>query len=173
MTLWLLLALVFIIQEPISTSVILLEAYQSHYNLWLIHLLFTVITVGEIIIGYYLGRWIEEKFSTSRFVASLKKRVDGFSAFVGKYGKVVGLIVFIPLAFPLTAIIVPWFEVSLTEAVIYVFIGEVIFWYAYEWLLVLGVHSFITDSRWALGAILLVSAAISIGINMMVKKSKK
>jgi membrane protein YqaA with SNARE-associated domain len=173
MTLWFLLALVFTLQEPISTSVILLQAYQSHYNLWLIHLLFTVITIAEIVGGYYLGRWIEGKFSTSRFVIALKKRVDGFSAFIGKYGKIVGLIVFIPLAFPLTAIIIPWFDVSLTEAIIYVFIGEVVFWYAYEWLLVLGVHSFVTDSQGALVVILLVSAAISVGINIMVRKSKK
>jgi hypothetical protein len=171
--LWLLLTLAFIIQEPISSSVILLQAYQSHYNIVLITLLFSVITIIEIIIGYYLGRWIEKKFGGKRPIAYLKKQVDAFSAFIGTYGKVIGLIVFAPLIFPISAIFVPWFDVSLPEAIIYVFIGELIFWYAYEWLLVFGVHSFVTDSYWALFVILVVSVLLSIGIRMMVKKSKQ
>jgi membrane protein YqaA with SNARE-associated domain len=173
MNLWLLLALVFIIQEPISSSVILLQAYQSHYNVLLITLLFSAITIAEIIIGYYLGLWIEKKFGRHKLMASIKKRLDAFSAFIGKYGKVIGLIVFAPIIFPISAIFVPWFEVSLAEAVAYVFIGELIFWYAYEWLIVFGVHSFVADSRWALLVILVVSVALSVGVRMMMGKSKK
>jgi len=173
MDLWLLLTLAFIIQEPISSSVILLQAYQSHYNIWLITLLFSAITILEIIAGYYLGRWIEKKFGTKRPIAWLKKRVDAFSQFVGKYGNVVGLIVFIPLIFPISAIFVPWFDVSLGEAIAYVWIGEFVFWYAYEWLLVFGVHSFIANSRWALFAVFVISALLSVGIRMMVKRSKQ
>ncbi len=173
MNLWLLLTLTFFIQEPISSSVILLQAYQSHYNVILITLLFSTITIAEIIIGYYLGLWIEKKFGRHKMMASIKKRLDDFSAFIGTYGKVVGLIVFVPLVFPVSAIFVPWFEVSLTEAVAYVFIGELIFWYAYEWLIVLGVHSFVADSRWALVVILAVSIALSVGVRAMMKKSKK
>jgi membrane protein YqaA with SNARE-associated domain len=173
MQLWLLLTLAFIVQEPISSSVILLQAYQSHYNVWLITALFSVITIIEIVVGYYLGPWIEKKFGTRRLVATIKKRLDAFSAFIGEYGKIVGLIIFAPIIFPVAAIFVPWFEVSLAEAIAYVLIGELIFWYAYEWLLVLGVHSFVTDQRWALFAIFAVSVVLSIGIRMMVKKSEK
>jgi membrane protein YqaA with SNARE-associated domain len=172
MTLWLLLAAAFIVQEPISSSVILLQAYQSHYNLWLITLLFCAITIIEIIIGYYLGRWIEKKFGTHKLIVSVKKRLETFGASIGKYGKIVGLIVFVPIIFPVAAIFIPWFDVSLAEAVAYVLIGELIFWYAYEWLLVFGVHSFVTDSRWALFAILCVSVALTFGIKWLMKRKK-
>jgi membrane protein YqaA with SNARE-associated domain len=173
MNTWLLLATVFIIQEPISTSVVLLQAYQSHFNVWLITLLFAIIAVAEIITGYYAGLWIEKKFGTRKLIASIKKRLDALISFIGKYGKIVGLIVFIPVIFPISAIFVPWIDVSLTEAVIYIFIGELLFWYAYEWLLVFGIHSFIANAHMALLAIFGISLAISVGTKMMLKKAEK
>ena len=58
MKLWILLTLTFLIQEPITSSGILFEAYQHHYNIWLIHLLFSVATLFDIIVGYYVGIYI-------------------------------------------------------------------------------------------------------------------
>lgn len=172
MTLWPLLTLIFIVQEPISSSVIMLRAYQAGDNVWFITLLFSIITIAEIIAAYYLGIWIENKFGQRAMMTSIKKRLDRFSDFIGSYGKIVALIVVVPQFFPVAGVFVPWFDISLTEAIIYIFIGELIFWYAYEWLLVLGVNSFV-DPRWALIAILGVSLVITIGIRMMMKKSKK
>ena len=173
MDLWFLLTGAFIVQEPISSSVILLQAYQSHYNVWLITFLFSAITILEIVAGYYLGIWIEKRFGTHRLIAYIKKRLDAFSAFIGKYGKVVALVVFVPIIFPVAAIFIPWLGVSLTEALIYIFIGEFIFWYAYEWLIVLGVHSFVADSHTALLVIFGISVLLSIGIKMMMDRTRK
>lgn len=115
MKLWLLLALMFLIQEPISTGAVLLEAYQLHYSIWIIHALFCAATLLDILIGYYAASYIDRKFGDQRLVAWAKAKFEKFDAFVGEKGKIAALIVYAPIIFPFSGIFIPWLDISLTE----------------------------------------------------------
>lgn len=173
MQLWSLLTLVFLIQEPISTTGVLLRAYELHYNIWLIHLLFIIATVVDVVIGYYIGIFIKNRFKESKFVTYLDKKAEGFSKFLGGKGKIMTLVFYVPLLFPISIILVPWFDISLTEALIYIFLGELIFWYAYVWLLVLGVNSFASNARNAFYIIIVISIIFTFGLQYFYKKNTK
>lgn len=173
MTLWFLLAAAMIVQEPISASAVLLSAYQSHYNLWLIHLLFSAATIFDIVVTYYLGIFISRKYSHWRIIIYLKGKFETISSFMGKRGKIAALIVAVPLLFPVSGIIVPWLGVTCLEALVFVFIGEWIFWYGYEWLLVLGASTFARDSHFALYVVIGFSIIISIGLRAVSKRIGK
>lgn len=173
MKLWLLLLIAFIVQEPISSGTILLQAYQSHYNPWIIHLLFTVATLFDIIIGYIIGSYLQKKFSNHRLISYLQTNFEKFLAFIGKRGKVLGLILFAPMIFPISAFFIPWLGITLLEALVYVFIGEVIIWYGSEWLLVLTTKAFVSDSHTALYVISGTLIVISIGTKLIIRHTKR
>jgi membrane protein YqaA with SNARE-associated domain len=160
MKLWFLLTLIFLIQEPVSTGAVLLEAYHLHYNVWMIHALFSAATLLDIVIGYYLGVFIEKKFGRQKMVAWIRTKFEKFAAFIGEKGKVVALIVYAPIIFPFSGIFVPWLDISLPEALIFIFIGELIFWYVPEWLLVLGVKTFVTNPITGILTIVIVSIVL-------------
>ena len=84
MKLWLLLTLAFLVQEPISTGAVLLEVYKLHYNLWIIHLLFAATTLLDIVVGYWLGKFIDKKWGKQKMVAWVRVKFEKFSAFMGE-----------------------------------------------------------------------------------------
>ncbi|MDB5194188.1 MAG: hypothetical protein JWN50_202 [Parcubacteria group bacterium] len=162
MNLWLLLALALLVQEPVSTAGLLSEAYTQHYPLWPIHGLFVVATLIDIVVGYYLGAFIHKRFAHTKVVSWLRTKFDALVGMIGKKGKIATLIFFVPIIFPISALFLSWLEVSLGEALIYVLIGEAVFWYAQEWLIVLGVHAFTKNTHIALYIILLITLVLSI-----------
>jgi membrane protein YqaA with SNARE-associated domain len=145
MKLWFVLALAFLVQEPLSTGAVLFDAYRLHYSIGIIHLLFCVATLLDVVIGYYLGVFIDKKFGRQKLFAWIKTKLEKFVAFVGEYGKVAALVVYAPIIFPFSGIFVPWLDISLAEALVFIFIGEVLFWYIPEWFLVLGIKTFATN----------------------------
>ncbi len=173
MRLWLLLVLTFIVQEPISTSAVLLQAYQDHYNVWLIHLLFVAATVFDILVTYYLGVFIQKRFGNRRISLWLKKKLEQFSSFIGEKGRVVALIVYAPMLFPVSGFFIPWLDIPLGQALPYLFIGETIFWYLYVWLLVLGVRSVTSNAQSALYLILIVGAAVALSAKYFSRRPAK
>lgn len=164
----LLLLLTFIIQEPISSGVLLMHAYQSGYNPWIIHLLFIAGTLIDIVLGYWIGSYIHKRFSDKRLVKYLRVQLEKLLAFIGKRGKIVGLILFAPMIFPISALFIPWVGISLGEAMVYLLIGETIIWYGSEWLLVLTTKAFVSDSHVALYAISGALIVVSIFVKMII-----
>lgn len=162
MKLWLLLGLAFLVQEPISTGAVLFEAYTSHYNFLIIHVVFLLATLVDVVVGYYLGLFIRKKFGERKMIRWMQVKLDHFASFIGEKGKVVALVVYSPIIFPLSGIFVPWLDISLAEALIFITIGEIIFWYLPEWLLVFGIHSFITNSFTALYVLIIVITLLSL-----------
>lgn len=150
-----------------------MRSYQNSYNVWLIHLLFSLATLFDIVVGFYIGKLLHKYFQHHRIGLSLKKRIESFSISFGKYGKIITLTVFVPLIFPLSAFLIPWFDITLTEALVYVFIGEWVFWYLPEWLLVLTTKSFVTNSQHALYVVIAVSMLITFGLKYLLKKKRK
>jgi membrane protein YqaA with SNARE-associated domain len=168
-----LLTLLFFIQEPISTGAVLLEVYHLHYNLWIIHALFSLATLVDIAVGYYLGIFIRKRFGDRKMVSWLTTRFETFSNFIGKNGNIVALIVYAPLIFPIGGIFVPWLDITLTEALIFTFIGELIFWYIPEWLLVLGIRVLATDPFTALYLLIIVCTILILPLKYFSGRNKK
>ena len=158
--LYLLLFLAFILQEPISSNAILLEVYQYHHPLWIVHVLFVVATMLDAIFLYRLGAWFHTRYAHTKFVAKTKQKSERFVRFASKNGVRLALVVFGPSIFPLSAFIAPWLEISFWDAFVFLFIGDVLLWYLPEWLIVLGVKSFVHNTELALVAVLLVSFAV-------------
>lgn len=153
MSLWLLLAADFVIQEPISSSVLLLAAYQEHYDLWLVSLLFLAMTSLDACVGYWLGLLLKRRFAASRFSAWLARKSERFGRIVGTRGKRMALLIWGPNLFPYTALITPWFGYSFTENLVLSIIGDTVLWYGSEWLIVFGVKTFVGDPIYALFAV--------------------
>ena len=139
MTLWLLLFGAFLVQEPISSNVILFEAYGAHYNIWMIHVIFVVATTIDILVGYYLARYLKRRFGQSKFVAWLDKKSKSFSGVEGKWGDRAVLLLATFLIFPVSILLAPWLDISFAELFVISFIGELLSWYIPLWLLVLGI----------------------------------
>jgi membrane protein YqaA with SNARE-associated domain len=172
MKLYILLFLAFLLQEPISSNAILLEAYQYHYNVWILHLLFIIATAFDAICFYYLGSYIQKKFSQSKIVLYAKRKSQSFLEFAGKKGTRIALFLYGPIIFPISAFIAPWVEISFWDSFIFLFLGDLVFWYGSEWLLVLGVKSFIPDPHLALLGIFVLSIFFIVAIRFLRKRIK-
>jgi len=170
---YLLLFGTFLLQEPISSGGVLLDALNQHVSVWIIHLFFIVTTSIDVIVGYYAGRYIERRFENSKFVKFCKRKAEELNLYAGRYGQKVMIVVFGQILFPISAIMMPWLEVSLLDSLIYLFLGELIFWYALLWLVVLGVGRGVTSGANALYLVLLVSAVVSVGVGYLRHRAKK
>ncbi len=172
MNTYLLLFLAFLLQEPISTNVLLLHAYQSHHLVWVIHLLFVIATLCDIAVFYYLGVLTHQKYKDHKFVLAIKKRTESFLSYLGKNNTRFALFLYGPIIFPLSAFIAPWVEISFWDSFIFLFLGDLLFWYGALWFLVLGVKTLFPDPHLALVAIFVVSVLTSIGIKYL-RRSKQ
>jgi membrane protein YqaA with SNARE-associated domain len=170
MKLYLLLFGLFIVQEPISSGGGLLEAYQHHENVWIIHLLYIVATTIDIVVGYYVGKLIQVRLKESKFFLYAKRKADAFTASQGNMSRRIALLLYGPILFPISAFITPWLDIPFSEAFIFLFLGDLLFWYGPEWLVVLGIKSFIPDPTIALYGVLILIIVIMFGVNYFKKK---
>ena len=173
MKIYFLLFIAFLLQEPISSNALLLQAYQSGANVWIIHVLFVVATVLDTVCFYYFGVYIDRKYSQNKMVLYIKKKMNSFADFVGKNGTGIALFLYGPIIFPFSALVVPWIDISFADALVFLFLGDVVFYYAPAWLVVLGVKSFVTSPTLALIAILVVTVVIGLGTKFFQKKFQK
>lgn len=147
MSLWILIFISFIVQEPVTASGILFEAYRRGYDVWLIHSIFLVCTSLDILIGYAVGSFLNRRFAHTRPARFIRRKADGFVDCLGKYGHRITLIVIAPILFPLSSLLPPLLGISLGEAFVCLLLGEIIFWYSFIWCIVLGVQAFGLDPR--------------------------
>ncbi len=171
MRLWLFLLIAFIIQEPISANIFLLQAVQQEYNPWLIHTLFLIATIFDILLGYWLGNIIRKSLFTSGRIGNyLNVHFEKFGRFVGKNGTRLALFFYSPIIFPLSALFPPLLGISLRETFIFSLLGEILCWYSVEWLVVLGVKTFIPNPILAIYVIGILSALILLILRYFFKK---
>ena len=100
-----LLVLSFLIQEPVTTGATILYAYQSGYNVWIIHGLFLICTTVDIFVGYYVGSRVHLRYSENRIVKYAKRKAEALEHYTGKHGYKLALIVFGQMIFPISACI--------------------------------------------------------------------
>jgi hypothetical protein len=147
MTLWWLLIGALTIQEGVSTTVLLLEAHQKHYSIFLITLIWLVVTVLQIYAGFYLGKWIQKRFSGTKFEAWLKKSQQSFEKYIGKTGESFGLILVSGLVSPAVAALgASWLDISFMQVFIFALLGDFL-WYLSEWITVLGLTQLVAGAH--------------------------
>jgi membrane protein YqaA with SNARE-associated domain len=163
---------VFLLQEPISSNAVLLEAYQHGYNIWLIHLIFVVATLFDIVVGYFIGNFIRKRYAHGRLAQYIERKMKIFSEKTGKAGQRIALMIYGPLIFPISALVAPWLGIGFWDALVFMFIGDLLLWYVFLWIVVLGVKTVIPDPADALYVILGISLVFVIGRTYFKNKNK-
>lgn len=158
MSLWLLIIGALTLQEGLSTTVVLLEAVHNHYPLILIHLIWLVVTVAQIYLGYYIGKWIQTRYKYSKFERWLEKYARKLDDSVGKRGELLALLLASAIVSPAaTALLASWLDISITRIVTFALLGDFL-WYLSEWATVVGANALLTGVKY--GAILVLASAL-------------
>jgi hypothetical protein len=160
MKLVVLLVLVLTIQETISVNAVLLKAHQSHFSIWVVHLIFLIGTSLDIVIGYVAGSLLRRLLKRAEWGNRLTQWCDQLAR--GKsvdLAKRPGLLILGFLGQPyLDSFIGSWLVAPFSDVFVMVMIGNS-FWYASCWLIVLGVDM-VVPGRFALVAVVFVSALV-------------
>ena len=157
MSLWILITIALTVQEGLSVLAVLLRAYQLHYSLWLIHGIWLFVTVAQIILAYYLGKWIQKKLTDSKFERWIKKSVHKLERSIDKNGERLALVLLSSIVSPaLAAFVASWLEISFGNIFIFTLLGD-LFWYASTWATVLGAQHFLSDAKYGLLALIFIA----------------
>ena len=172
MKLWLLIITTMLFQELVSSNAVLLQALQLHYNIWVIHAIFVCSTLVGIWIGYYIGQWVQKTFHHNKAVSFIQKHADRVDHFMGENGIRLSLIFlsFIDFNF-MDSFLSSWLKKPFWEVATFLFIGNLL-WYICQWLLILGVHTFIPNPYTAIYTIVGISIIITIVVRYIGKKIK-
>jgi hypothetical protein len=144
------------LQELFSSSALLTPLYTRHYSVILIHATFFIATVLDISIGYYVGSYIRKHAPSNRFVTFIEKKALRYKFLSkGTTRKRMALFIFGPPLFPVTAFFAPLLGFSFYESLSLLLLGEITFWYAPEWVLILGMHTFLGSHLWIISVVLI------------------
>jgi hypothetical protein len=157
MKVWLFLLATLMLQELFSSAAIVTPLYVAHYSTVLIHLTFIIATILDISIGYYVGSSIKKNASSNRFVTFIEKKAARYKFLSrGTARRRLALFIFGPPLFPVTAFFAPLVGYSFYESFSILLLGEMTFWYVPEWLLILGLHTFVGSHLWMISIMLIV-----------------
>ncbi|MDE2213390.1 MAG: hypothetical protein KGJ34_02575 [Patescibacteria group bacterium] len=170
MRLWLALVGVFLLQETVSTNAALYSAYSLGYNPWLIFILFLCMTGVDTLMGYGIGVWLQHSFSHMRFIEKVRSVASRIEQATGRAGRRLSLILLGAIAFPhFNGLVASTLPLSAYESIPLLCLGDLL-WFGAEWLVVIGVHTFIPNPVEALVGILLVSVVLIVGGRMLVQR---
>ena len=170
MKLWWLLIVGLLVQEPISSNGLLFEAYQHHFNLWLVHLIFVFATILDIFFGHVVGTFIKNHYAQTRIVKYIERQASVFTSHIDKRGRRITIFIFGSFVFPYCAFLEPWLGLNFWETAVWFFFGNLIFWYGFEWALILGVKKIFPNPNLALYGLLGLSLIFSILIKYIGKR---
>jgi len=155
-------------QEIISINALVFATHHGLYSPILIHVLFVIATLFDIVVGYYAGSYLRKKTLHSKVTRYVQKLSDRFSLSTKKYRRWVALLVLGNLSFPyINSCIAGYLGMPFWESSFFIFIGDAI-WYVAIWLVVLSVSSVVKNLYWAFFIII----AIVILVMVFVKNLK-
>ena len=170
MKLWLIIIGSLLIQELASVNAVLLNARELGYNLWIIHGIFIVVTSFDIWLGYQIGVWFKQRLHGKKLTGYIARGAAKLDHFMGSNGKKFSLVVLGLVNFPyLNGFFIPWLATDLREAFLFILLGDSL-WYVSEWLLILGVKSFVHDPYIALVAVLGLSVVLIVALRFVSRK---
>jgi hypothetical protein len=170
MHLWLLLASVLLLQEPLSTTFVVLEVVRAHYPIILIHLLWLMLTTSQIYLGHLLGRWVQTRFSILRLETWMTQWNQKINDLIGKNGEKVALIFFTILTMPFfTGFVASWLPISLWNTLFFSVLGSLI-WYLQVWLGVYGAGQFSSSLQTTVISVIVIGILVSIPLAIWRKR---
>ena len=170
MSFWYLIALALTFQQGLTVIAVLVRAHQLNYSFWIISLIWLVVSSIQIVIGYYLGKWIKKRFAESKFEKWLQKYVQKLEDLINKRGERVALIFFAYLVLPIIpAFVAAWLDISFLSTFIFTLIGDFL-WYMATWAYALGAFELL--SRVKEGLIIVIVIAFLLVIITQFKNKK-
>jgi membrane protein YqaA with SNARE-associated domain len=156
MPLWILITIALTVQEGLSVLAVLLKAYQLHYSIWLIHGIWLCVTVAQITLAYFFGKWVQKRFEHSKFERWVKKSVHKLERSIDKNGERIALILLSSIISPaLAAFVASWLEISFGNIFMFTLLGD-LFWYVSTWATVLGAQQLLSNAKYGLLALIFI-----------------
>jgi hypothetical protein len=162
MHIWLLVIGALFVQESISASLVILDAYRAGYSPILITMLWFSIALLEITVGFFVGTFIKQRYSHTGFEKWIEARIATVTETIGIQSEEVLLIALAFLSPFVAGIVSSWITTRLRKILIFCMIGDFI-WYIWVWLRVLGVNEFASsfkEAAWILFAVGILFAVI-------------
>ena len=171
MYLWLLITIALTVQEGLSVLAVLLRAYQLHYSLWIIHAIWLAVTIGQIFLTYFFGKWVQKSFARSRFELWIEKSARLLEKNIDSRGESVALMLLSSIISPaITAFLASWLEIPFTNVFIFALLGDFL-WYVSTWATVLGAVEILLKVKE--GLLVLITLAIIVVLITHFRKSRK
>jgi hypothetical protein len=170
MNFWLLIILTLTIQEGLSVLAVLLKAYQLHYSLWIIHVIWLVVTSVQIGIGYVLGKWLQKRYAGMKFERWVNKHAKRLETSIHKSGENVALMLLSSIISPfIAAFLAAWLDITFLNVFMFALLGD-LFWYASTWAYVLGATAILAKAKY--GLIIVLAIAFIFVLISQYRKSK-
>ncbi len=135
---WVTLALVFLGQEAVTTTTMLVEVMRLGMNLWLVQALWLCAVIIDLSVGYWLGTRVQHRYAHYRIVQRAQQLAAAIERRIGHYGRNVTLVVLGLVMFPyVNAFLISWLDGPPLVFLSLVFVGDVLY-YAVEWGVALG-----------------------------------
>ena len=149
-----------ILQEMFTLNALVFATHQGLYPPLLIHVLFLIGTIIDIVVGFYLGKFLNTKSSHSKISIYIQKVAGKFEIHTNKYKRWFALFLLGNFSFPyVNSCIAGYLGMSFWESSFFIFLGNMLY-YASIWLLVLGIGIFVQKAQYGLligfGIILIV-----------------
>jgi hypothetical protein len=170
MHLWLLLASVLLLQEPLSATLVVLEAVRVHYPVILLHLLWLSLTISQIYLGYMLGRWIQRRFPKASLDVWMIKWTREVDDLIGKKGEKVALIAFTIFTLPFfSGFVASWLPLSIWSILLFSVLGSAL-WYLQVWIGVYGADQLSSGLHTTIISVIIIGTLVSIPIAIWRKR---
>jgi hypothetical protein len=170
MYLWLLIIFTLTLQEGLSVIAVLLRAYQLHYPLWIIHVIWLIATSIEITFAYYFGKWTQKSLTHPKFTHWAEKSVSLFKKSVDKNGERIALVLLSTIISPaLAAFFASWLDISFGNIFVFALVGDLL-WYISTWATVLGAFQIISIEKY--GLLILIGIAFILVLISHFRKNK-
>lgn len=144
-------------QEAISMNVLIFATRHVLYPVLLIHTLFVVGTIIDILFGFWFGLWLKRRTVNTKISGYIQKTSDRFSLGTKRYRRWLALLLLGNFSLPyINACIAGYLEMPFWESLFFIFVGNVAS-YVITWLIVIGVSS-VTKNLYIAFAVVVIIA---------------
>lgn len=158
------------LQEIITLNALVFATHQGLYPVNLIHAIFLVATIFDIVVGFYIGKFFSKKSANTKIGNFLHKISAKFDIYNNKHKRWVLLFLLGNFSFPyVNSCIAGYLEMPFWESSFFIFIGDIIY-YASIWAFVLGVGFFVKKAEYAFIVVLSVAIATLFAFKKIKKK---
>ncbi|MDB4984482.1 MAG: hypothetical protein JWM20_661 [Patescibacteria group bacterium] len=162
---------VLLLQETATLTSLIFATHKGVYPASVIHILFLIATLIDIVAGYFLGRFLKRKFPRSKVGAFVDRLAKLFSFRESRYKRWLALFLLGNFSFPwLNSCIAGYMELPFWESAFFNLLGDILY-YASLWLIAIGAASLFKNFYYGLIAAIVFGMAVILVIRFL--RSKK